>query len=292
MPNQKHFPFLILILLSLIWGSSFILIKRGLDSFSAGQVGALRIVFSFLFMLPWAIKIYSKIPKEKLGAIALIGLLGNLIPAFLFAKAETGLGSSITGVLNGLTPLFTFIVGVLVFGGKLKGGQFGGLVLGFVGTLGLSFVGKEGNLGEMNYYALLVVLATVCYALSSNILKSKLQDISPIEITAMAMAIIGPMAMIYLFSTDFLDRLQTQELAWQSLGYMAILGIVGTAIALIFFNKLIQMTSAVFATSVTYLIPIVAIAWGLLDGERIFAWHYVGMALILAGIYLVNKFRD
>jgi drug/metabolite transporter (DMT)-like permease len=243
-------------------------------------------------MIPWAIKVFKKIPKEKLGAIALIGLLGNLIPAFLFAKAETGLGSSITGVLNGLTPLFTFIVGALVFGGKLKFGQFAGLLLGFVGTLGLSFIGSDGDLGQMNYYALLVVLASLCYALSANILKSKLQKLRPIEITAMAMAIIGPMATVYLFSTDFLSRLQTEELAWQSLGYMAILGIVGTAIALVFFNKLIQMTSAVFATSVTYLIPIVAIAWGLLDGEKIFAWHYVGMVLILGGIFLVNKFRD
>ncbi len=293
MSNQKHFPFLILILLALVWGSSFILIKRGLDSFSAGQVGSLRIVFSFLFMIPWAIKVFKQNPERETGSNCPDWLVRKSHSRFLVRKSRNWLGKFHHRSFEWIDSAFYFHCRRLGFRWRDESWAIGRFAFRFCRHNWVEFYWEQmDDLGQMNYYALLVVLASVCYALSANILKSKLQNLRPIEITAMAMAIIGPFALIYLFATDFLDRLQTQELAWQSLGYMAILGIVGTAIALIFFNKLIQMTSAVFATSVTYLIPIVAIAWGLLDGEKIFVWHYVGMAFILGGIYLVNKFRD
>ncbi|MGH1335559.1 MAG: DMT family transporter [Aureispira sp.] len=289
--HSKYLPIFLFIILSLIWGSSFILIKRGLEVYSAGQVGALRVVFSFLVLLPWAIPSLAKIPKDKLGYVALTGFMGNLIPAFLFAKAETSLASSIAGVLNGLTPLFAFIIGIFIFKTAWKKEQLLGLVIGFVGTLGLSFVQAEGALGGMNAYALLVVLATICYGTNANLLKVKLGKIAPLPLTAVAMLFTGPVALVYLLTTDFLTVIGSTPASWQALGYLAILGILGTAIALVLFNILIQITSTVFATAVTYVIPVIAVLWGLLDGEQLFPLHYVGMVFILLGVYMVNKWK-
>ncbi|MGB0524963.1 MAG: DMT family transporter [Flammeovirgaceae bacterium] len=288
---QKYLPIILFILLSLVWGSSYILIKRGLDAFAPDQVGALRIAFSFFFMLPWAIRALKGVPKQKIKYLAIVGVLGNLLPAFLFAKAQTELASSITGVLSGMTPIFTFLIGLFVFKNRLRFGQMIGLSLGFLGTVWLSFVGNNGMMGSLNVYALLVLLATVFYATSTNVVKVYLSEIKPLHITAVAMLMIGPIATIYLLSTDFMARFATEPAAWSSLGYISILGIVGTAIALALFNKLIQLTSAVYASSVTYLITVVAIFWGVLDGEKLFAMHYLGIAIILLGIFLVNRFR-
>ena len=289
---SKYLPILLFITLSLVWGSSYILIKRGLDAYDPGQVGALRIVFSFIFMLPWALRGLKGIPKKNLKFLVIVGVAGNLLPAFLFAKAETQLASSITGVLSGLTPLFTFLIGLFVFKSTINLGQAIGLVLGFVGTLSLSFIGEDGGLEGMNVYALLVLAATLFYAISTNVIKVYLSGIRPMHITAVAMLMIGPLATVYLFSTDFIDRTASHHLALPSLGYIAILGIVGTAIALALFNKLIQLTSAVYASSVTYLITVVAVVWGLLDGEKIYMLHYLGMGIILLGIFLVNHYRQ
>lgn len=289
--HSKYLPLFLFVLLSLIWGSSFILIKRGLDAYSFGQVASLRVAFSFLVLLPWAIPSLAKIPRDKLGYVALTGFMGNLLPAFLFAKAQTNLPSSIAGVLNGLTPLFAFAIGIFVFKTAWKKEQLIGLIIGFVGTLGLSFIQAGGALGGMNAYALLVVLATICYATNANLLKVKLGMLDPLPLTAVAMLFIGPFALAYLFTTDFLSVVGSTPTSWHSLGYLAILGVVGTALALILFNVLIQMTSTVFATAVTYVIPIIAVLWGLLDGEQLYALHYVGMALILVGVYIVNKWK-
>jgi drug/metabolite transporter (DMT)-like permease len=287
---SKYLPIFLFVLLSIIWGSSFILIKRGLEAYSPGQVGALRVIFSFLVLLPWAIPSLAKIPKDKMALVALTGFMGNLIPAFLFAKAETQLASSVAGVLNGLTPLFAFIIGILFFKTVWKKEQLLGLVVGFVGTLGLSFV-QDGKLGGINAYALLVVVATICYATNANLLKEKLGHIKPVPLTAVAMLFIGPVALVYLLTTDFLTVVGSTSTSWYALGYLAILGIVGTAIALVLFNVLIQMTSTVFATAITYVIPIVAVLWGLLDGEQLYPLHYVGMVFILIGVYVVNRWK-
>lgn len=285
-----YLPLALLILLALIWGSSFILIKRALLGFTAGQVGALRLSIASLFMLPWAVKALKEVPKDRLKYLGVVGIFGNFFPAFLFSWAQTGLASSLTGVLNGLTPLFTLVVGVIAFKVKFNPKQLIGLILGFAGSLSISFVGAGGQMGSMNYYALLVVIATICYALSANTIKNYLGGIRPLQVVALAIVSVGPVAIVYLLSTDFLERI-TQEESWLPLAYMSILAIVGTAMALIIFNKIIQMTSAVFATSVTYIIPIIAVAWGVVDGEALFPLHYLGMALILFGVYLVNRFK-
>ena len=287
--NSQKLAWIILIALAIIWGSSFILIKRGLDAFSPGQVGSIRILFAFLFLLPFGIKSLSKLNKKDWFFLFIVGALGNYIPYLLFAKAETRLASSLTGVLNALTPIFTMIISLFVFKLKMKTWQVIGLFISLVGSLGISFVNNEGGFGSLNYYALFVVAATFCYGVSSSTIKAKLSHIKPVINASISLLTVGPIALGYLLSTNFIEVLNTHPDAYSSLGYLLILGIIGTAIALILFNKLIYLSSAVFATSVTYLIPIVAVLWGVVDGENIYPLHFVGMALIIFGVYKVNK---
>lgn len=286
--DHKYLPIGLLILLALVWGSSFILIKYSLAAFAPGQVGALRLVIAGIVLSPWAFRAFRRIPTEQRKFILVIGIFGNFMPSFLFAWAQTGLASSLTGVLNALTPLFTLIVGIIAFSVPFRKEQLLGLMLGFAGSFSISLVGSGGALGNFNAYALLVVGACLCYAISANTLKNYLSGLRPLDIVSLALVAVAPIALGYLLSTDFIIRVQNPE-SWRALGYLAILAVVGTALALIAFNKLIQITSAVFATSVTYVIPIVAVFWGLVDGEHLYPLHYVGMGLILIGVYLTNK---
>ncbi|MBL7882761.1 MAG: DMT family transporter, partial [Bacteroidia bacterium] len=216
--------------------------------------------------------------------------LGNFIPAFLFTKAETGISSSLTGMLNSLTPLFTLLLGILLFKAKTKLVNAIGIFIGFIGAIGLLMAGKSEDMNNNLLFGIYVVLATLCYALSVNIIKKELGGINSITATVWAMLLIGPFAGIYLFSfTDFITDIQTNAMAFQSLGYISILAIFGTAISVIIFNVLIKNTNALFASSVTYLIPIVAMGWGIVDGETILALHFIWIGVILLGVYLVNK---
>lgn len=280
---------ILLLILSVIWGSSFILIKRGLVYFTPLQVGTLRITFAFLVMLPFALKRIKKVSGDKWKFFAFTGLISNLVPAVLFALAQTKLESSLTGILNALSPLFTLIFAVLMFKFKPNSFQIGGFVLGMAGTVGLSLVNSSGGLGNMNVYVWLIVLATICYALSLNFIKYFLSDVNSLTITSLSLLIAGPFSIIILLSTDFLGRLNFSSEIVFAISCIAVLGILGTAIALVLYTKLIHMNSPLFASSVTYLVPVVAIMWGVWDGEVLFPLHFAGMVLILLGIYFINK---
>lgn len=273
----------------MIWGSSYILIKKGLVVFSALQVGTIRITFAFLFLLPAAVRNLKKVPKGKWKVIFFTGIVGNLIPSVLFALAETNLESSLTGILNALSPIFTMLIAVYIFKFKVRIMQIAGIITGFAGTIGLSFINSTGGIGEMNIYVWLTIIATFCYAMSLNFIKAYLGDISSLVITSLAVFTIGPVSVLYLFSTDFIEVVRNTPGSAEALGFISILGIFGTAIGLILYTRLIHMTTAIFASSVTYLVPIVAIFWGILDGEKIYALHLAGMLLILIGIFLVNR---
>lgn len=264
--------------------------KRGMDAFSSSQVAALRIGMAFLFLLPLAIKHYSKELWSNWKAAAAMGIFGNLIPAFLFTKAETMISSALTGMLNSLTPLFTLITGLIIFKVRVTQIQVIGIVIGLAATVGLLQIGEEK---ETTTNALLggglVILATIGYGFSVNIIKSKLSHLNPISATLLAMSIIGPFAISYLFTTDFVHVLQTHPAAMPSLGYVAILGIVGTALSVIVYNILIRDAGVLFAASVTYAIPIVAMLWGLFDGEHVTWMHAVFILGILSGVWMVNK---
>jgi drug/metabolite transporter (DMT)-like permease len=289
--NNKFLPFFILITLAIIWGSSFILIKKGLDSFSPDQVGTIRITFAFLVMLPIALKNLKPVFQYYWKKLILFGTIANLIPSILFAIAETGLSSSVTGILNSLTPIFTLLVGTLFFSSVIKKGQVGGLIIGFAGSAILTFVGSSGELGGFNYFALFVVTATICYGFSSNMVNRYFMEINSVALTSLAMFSVGPIGLAYLLTTDFTSRLVHIDGAWLSLGYLFILGAIGTAFALILFNRLIQITSPVFASIVTYLIPIAAVFWGIVDGEIFNLMHLGGMVLIVLGVYIINKYN-
>jgi drug/metabolite transporter (DMT)-like permease len=279
----------ILILLTLVWGSSFILIKKGLGVFTATQVSALRILSAAVFMTPFAISRIRKTEKKHFLLIFLSGFIGSLIPAYLFALAQTRLDSAITGIINAMTPVFVVLIGAMFYKQKINRIMIAGLLLAFSGTAMLMFYAAEGQ-RVINYFALLVVAATVMYGLNVNILKFNLSKLNAVAISSISLSFMGPVAAVQLFVfTDFVHRMQSGESALLALGYLSLLGIVGTGLALILFNKLIKIATPLFASSVTYLIPVVAVCWGIVDGEQLTIRHFVSMLIIAVGVYLTNK---
>jgi drug/metabolite transporter (DMT)-like permease len=286
--DSKQLKWGYLLVLSLVWGSSFILIKKGLIGLTAIQVGSLRIIFAAIFLLLIGFKSLSKIPKEKWKFIALTSVFGTFVPAFLFAIAETELDSAVTAILNSLTPLSTLLLGALVFGISFQKRQVWGVLIGLVGSLLLVFNGAMNHPNQNYYYAVLVVIASICYAINVNLIKKYLSDLTPVSITTGNFLILIFPALAILYSTGFY-QVVTVEKVQHSVLFIMILGVVGTGIANILFFKLIQISSPVFATSVTYLIPVVAFFWGLLDNEMLTAVQFLGAFIILIGVYLSAK---
>ncbi|MGD8777516.1 MAG: DMT family transporter [Ignavibacteria bacterium] len=291
MKNHSALPIILLVTLSFIWGSSFILIKKGLIAFSPVQVGTLRMVFAFFVLLPFAVKNLKTVFAKDWKKIVTLGFIANLIPAILFPIAETGLSSSLTGILNSLTPIFTLIIGTMFYSTGIKSKQALGLIIGFIGSFVLTFVGSGGEFDSFNYYTLYVIAATICYGISGNYVKKHFSNINAVVLTSLTMFSVGTISLVYLLTTNFISVLVSHDYGWMSFIHIFILGALGTAFALILFNRLIQIVSAVFASSVTYLIPIVAVIWGVIDGESLYIFHFLGMMLIISGVYIVNKFK-
>ena len=287
---SKWLSWALLLVLALIWGSSFILIKRGLSVFSPVELGSLRIFSAFVCVSPLAFWHWRHASRKEWLYLGVSGFLGSLLPSMLFALAGSRLPSAISGALNALTPIFTMLVGTLLFSTRVSWLKWLGLVIGLIGSAGLIFINKTGQAQfDANFYAWFVVLATVFYAINVNLTKTHLAAMNPLHVSSLSLLIAGPVAGVVLFSSGFLDKVATHPEAWSALGYVAILGIFGTAIALVLFNKLIQISSAVFASSVTYLIPLVALLWGLTDNEQLYGLHYLGMATIVVGVLIINK---
>ncbi|WP_230679965.1 DMT family transporter [Pontibacter sp. 172403-2] len=284
-------PWFLIIILTLIWGTSFILMKKGLVVYSSDELGALRMVIACAALLPFAFKGLKTVEPYRWKYLLGSGLLGNFFPAFLFAYAETRLASGLAGVLNSLTALFTLLIGAMFFRQSITWMRMLGIFIGIAGTILLIFSGNGSTDFNNKYYGLYIVLATVCYGASVNIIKHRLQNMKPLYVSSLALLTVGPPALLYLFTTSFLYKLQHVPGAWEALLYIAILAVFGTAIALILFNKLIHISTTIFASSITYLVPIVALLWGVLDGESIQFWHYAGMLVILAGVFVVNRAR-
>ena len=286
--NKK---WLYLFILSLIWGTSYILIKKGLVGLSPLQLGAFRIIFTTIFLFLIGFRSLFRITKAQWGWVALSALLGTFLPVFLFAYAETQIDSSIASILNSLVPLFTIFLGFLLFKIAFTRNQVIGVILGLLGAAILIFQGAEVNPDQNYLFAGLVVIAALCYAGNANILKSKLQEVSSLAIAVGNFSVMLIPAVIVLYLAGGMQLDVAEPAIRSSLLYIVILAFFGTALAKILFNKLVQISSAVFSTSVTYLIPIVGIFWGLLDGERFTLIHLLGAGVILAGVYLVNANR-
>jgi len=280
---------MILLFLAFIWGSSFILMKKGLRSYSSDQVAALRMFITFLAFLPYGIKNLKKVTKDNVFSLLLVGFIGSVIPAFLFTKAQTRIDSGMAGMLNSMTPLFTLIIGLLFYKSTARLINALGILLGLIGAMGLITYtsGTSDFFSNINYYGLLIVVATICYGINVNQVKYKIKDLNGLELTSMAFMFVGPFAGVYLLFSDFSYALSTNDYIL-NLGYIAILAVIGTMMALIIFNTLIQHTSALFGSSVTYVIPVFAIMWGLFDGEKIGILHFFWISLIFIGVYLVN----
>jgi drug/metabolite transporter (DMT)-like permease len=286
-PENK---WLYLFLLSLIWGSSYILIKRGLVGLSPIELGSARIVISTVFLLILGFNSLSGLSRYHWKWLIITGFLGTFFPSFFFAFAQLHIDSSVAAILNSLTPIFTVLVGITLFATRMLARQYFGVVLGFVGSLGLVWGGAQINPNQPIGYVLLIISASMCYAINIHFLKHKLSAVSPMAMTLGNFIAILPPALIMLFFSDFFSfqKLQKPEVI-TSLGYVATLAFFGTAIAKVMFNRFVKMASTVFVSSVTYTLPIVALFWGTLDGEKISSYQLLSTVVILVGVSLAHK---
>ena len=278
-----------LIALSLIWGSSFILIKKALVGLEASQLGSLRIIFSsiFIFLIAWR-NIFS-IKKIEWKWITISAFLGSFFPAFLFAFAEKEIDSSVASIINSIVPLNTLILGMIIFKIESTKRQIIGVLIGFFGTYLLISSGLKLNPDQNYNYAGLVILCSFLYALNVNIIKKYLQHLSALTITVGHFtAIILPAVLVFLFSDFEFSSLEKDEVK-TSIFYVFILALFGTALAKIIFNKLIKISSPVFASSVTYSMLIVSIFWGIVDGEKFSIYQLIATLIIVFGVILTNK---
>lgn len=278
-------------LLAFVWGSSFLLMKKGLRTYTYDQMGALRIVFAWILAALISIKDFRHIRREDIVPLFWVGILGNGIPYYLFPLAVKHLDSGLVGIFNSLVPLFTLITGALFFGKVFKPIQIIGVMVGLSGAMILLFPKLNLDVNPNLIYGSLAILSTIFYALSINTISTRLANMRSIAITGLSLTVVGPPSMIYLFFTDFMERMTTHPLGYINLGIASILGMINSALAIIVFNQLIKLTNPLFSSSVTYFIPIVALIWGALDGEKLGLIHLAGITTILAGVYLVNTRR-
>lgn len=280
----------ILLPLVIVWGSSFILIKKSLIYFTPYEVGILRIVITFLFLLPMAIRSLKKISKAHRNYLIISGAVGSFVPAFMFAIAQTEINSLLAGILNSLTPLFTLILGLSFFRFKANWFNAIGVIVGLAGAMGLIYVSGGNQSFVFNIkYASLIIVATVCYAFNVNFIKVYLKDVDSLTITALTFFYVGVPSIIYVILFSDIPRKLFMDTSFlPGFGYISILAVAGTGIALIAFNKLIKISSPVFASSVTYLIPVVAIIWGIIDGEIFKPIYILWFILIIIGVLMVN----
>ncbi len=286
--KNRILKWIYLALLAVIWGSSFILMKRGIEVFSPNQVAALRMLVSFIVLFPFVFSKLKSIPKEKYKYVFWAGMLGNGIPAYLFTHAETGISSSMAGMLNSLTSVFTLVVGFIFFKTQFKTRQVAGVFLGLAGAAFLIYLSADDEKSAEPWKGIYVLIATICYACSVNILRNKLNTIDSILLSGAVLVAVGIPSGIYLFTTDFVQRLSTVDGAIPSFVCVIILAVFGTALSTVIFNQLIKVSSALYASSVTYLIPFVAVLWGLHDGETFNLFYLFALMVIIAGIYLIN----
>lgn len=286
-PQNK---WLYLFLLSIIWGSSYILIKRGLVGLTPIQLGSVRIIFSTVFLVIMGYKSLKGLTKNEWKWLVVTGFLGTFFPSFFFAFAQQHINSSVAAIMNSLTPIFTLLVGIAFFATKMLARQYVGVLLGFIGSVGLIWGGTQIRDNQPTGYVLLIMCASMCYAVNIYFLKHKLANVSPMAMTLGNFIAILPPAVVLLLFSDFFSivKFQNEEVI-TSLGFIALLAFFGTAIAKVMFNRFIKMASAVFASSVTYTLPVVALFWGMLDGERIGLFQLLATAVILIGVSLAHR---
>ena len=277
-----------MLLLAIIWGSSFILIQEALKTFYFAEVGAIRLVAAGITGLLFAGKALKKIPRNKIRHAVIYGFFGAGVPAYLFPFGQQEVESSVSGILNGLSPVFVFLIGVAIFKTPFHFGKAIGIVVAFCGGALLLLQSHEE--GTSNWiYGAIIILATIFYGISSNILKVYLQQVPPVAIAAIGFSAMGLLSLPYLFVADIPKHFFENAYAWKSLAAILVLAVFGSAIAAMMFSKLVQRTTALFGASVTFIMPVIAVGWGLVAGESIGLFHAAGMLLIILGVYLISR---
>ncbi len=282
---------LIFIFLSIVWGSSFILMKVGLEDLNSFQVSAVRIASGGLFFLPLAIKYLKYIPRNKLFLVCISGTIGNLIPALLFCLAEEGIDSALTGMLNSLTPIFVIVTGALFFNTKTTADKVIGICIAFLGSILLMLSNGENLQQQYRQigFALFVLLATILYGYNVNLVSNKLHEIGSLKIASIALSFNGMIAMVVLACTGYFSLPLGNHNFLIATGAGIILGVLGTAISTALFYVLVKRAGGIFASMVTYGMPFVAIGWGIAYGEK-FGLVQVGcLFVILIGVYITNR---
>lgn len=287
--SKSFTGWLLFILLSIIWGSSFILMKLGIAALSAYQVASIRIASASIILLPFAAGAFRAIPKEKRLIVLSSGLLGSFFPAFLYCVAETKIDSSLAAILNSLTPLFTIVIGILFFHSKINSKKIIGIIVGLIGLILLPSSTHESiGLHDLSY-ALLVLLATICYAINVNVVSRHLQQVASLQVASLAFCFLLLPAIVILTATGYFSLpLSATENIHATLA-AATLGVFGTAIATILFYMLVKTEGALFASLVTYGIPVIAVIWGIMYGEQITIAEILCLLVILSGVYIVNR---
>jgi drug/metabolite transporter (DMT)-like permease len=289
MLKYKIINWSIFIFLSVIWGTSFILMKIAKEELTGIEIGSIRIFAGGLVFLPFAFFHLSKIPKGKLFFVILSGFLGSFFPAYLFAVAiENKIDSALAGILNSLTPLLVIVIGVLFFKSTLIRKKITGVVIGFIGLVVLSL--SDGGISLQNYaFASLILLGTLMYAFNINIVSKYLREVEPMHIATVSLAFMMLFSGIMLWYHGVVQKVQENEKAFLPFIIAALLGIIATALATALFYVLIKRAGGLFASLVTYVIPVVAIFWGVLAGEQVTMVQIACLFLILGGVYLANK---
>jgi len=287
--NADKEKWILLVVLSLIWGSSFILIKKSLEHFNPYQVGALRVLIAGIILMPVAISKYKLFPKRYLKWLILAAFTGNFIPMFLFPIAETEVSSSIAGIINSMMPIFVIIVGALVWKFETTQRQMVGTFISFTGVCLLAF-GGDGDGGQFKLIPiLLLLLATLCYAVSTTTVKSRLMEVSSTVLSAFVFSfVLFFPSLIALTFTGFFSTFSLDENHLTGLMFVSLLSVFGTGLAMMMNYRLLKVSSPLFASTVTLLMPIVAIIWGVLDGEKLSVMQFVGAGIIIAGLIFLR----
>ena len=290
MKNKDVLAWALLILLAFIWGSSPLLIKKALVKLDPFEIGALRLTLASLVLMPFLLKNLKGIKRKDYFILFISGIVGNVLPYFLYPIAQTKIDSATSGVLTSLTPFFALIIGVIFYKLKATKNNIIGLIIGFIGTfLLILFSGSSGGF-TAEVFGLFVVAATLLYGINLNLVKYHLNHLKPITITSFSIISILPITLyILFFLSPFLNHLNDFNFYKVELGYVLILGVLGTSIATIIFYNLIKIKDTVFASMVTYLMPLVAISLGIIDGESVNQIQLFGMALILIGVFINGK---
>ncbi len=290
--NKRTNQWLLLFILAFIWGASFILIKKGLRSFDMFQVASLRMFIASLALFPFAISKLKLLDKKNILPLLEVAFVGNFIPAFLFTWAQMHINSSLAGILNSTTPIFAFIISVFMFRNKVGFLKYIGLLIGFLGIVGLVLSKGITDFTEGNMiYTLVIILASLFYGLNTNVVHEYFPKFDGLTITLLSFSLILPVATITLFTSGIFSQF-TGPQAYYDLGYIGILAIFSSSIAVLGINILLKYASAIFASSVTYIIPVFAILWGVFDGEKVSWIQILWMLVVFSGIYLLNKGKE